>query len=456
MGLLYSALRKAVAAAVNIFYGEIEVTGTEHLHPTAPTILASNHPNSIVDPLLLGTFVERQIAFCARDGLFRIPLFGQVMRAAGAIPIRRRSDHGGATANNDDAFSACQDVLAAGGVMAIFPEGKTHGHLRIEPLKTGTARIALRAPAEVGVRVVPVGITYLVRHAFRSDVHVAFGPPIHVAEELGTLAKQDEPAAVRALTDRIDDALQELAVHIAETDDERLIAQVTSIVVGIRADEGLDEDGQSPAERTALVRRVVDAYRWMQEVDPEPTRVLRERIDRYVEAREELGLGGEKPVLQHRGEGRRRLTGARRAAFLALGAPVAAFGLATSFPPYVLLRAAMLPLRLSTDRIALFKLIGGGVVFLVLYGVEVLLVARAVGPLVASLFGAALLPAALFARRYAIETRLHRLGLLGLGLRGGAPLQALRAERKALATELGKLRRRWLDAHPEAAAAAIG
>ncbi len=449
MGLLYRSLRKAVAAAVNLFYGEIEVTGTEHLDPVAPTILASNHPNSIVDPLLLGTFVERQIAFCARDGLFKIPLFGQVMRAAGAIPIRRRSDHGGATASNDDAFAACQEVLAAGGVMAIFPEGKTHGHLRIEPLKTGTARIALRAPAEVGVRVVPVGITYLVRHAFRSDVHVAFGPPIHVAEELGALAAKDEPAAVRALTGRIDDALRDLAVHIAETDDERLIAQVTSIVVGIRADEGLDEDGQSPAERTALVRRVVDAYRWMQDVDPEATRVLRERIDRYVEAREELGLGGERPVLQHRGERRRHASRGRRIAYLIAGAPLAGFGLATSMAPYLLLRLAMLPLRVSVDRIALAKLIGGFFVFGALYGVEILLVARAFGTLVSAAFGAALAPAAMFARRYAIEARLHRLGLLGLGLRGGARLAALRAERKAIAASLTVLRRRWIDAHPD-------
>jgi 1-acyl-sn-glycerol-3-phosphate acyltransferase len=433
---------------LNLFYGRIEVTGAEHLDPSAPTILACNHPNSIVDPLLLGTITDRQIAFCARDGLFRVPVFGTLLRAVGAIPIRRRSDHGGATADNAAAFSACEEVLAKGGVMAIFPEGKTHGHLRIEPVKTGTARIAISAEASrpgLGVRVVPVGVTYLVRHAFRSDIHLALGPPIVVADAIGG-ASADDSEAVRALTARIGDALRDLAVHIEKTEDERLIAQVTSIVVGIRASEGLDAGGQSPAERTALVRRVVDAYRWLSEVDPERTRELRERLDRYMEEREDLGLGGERPALQHRGERRLALQGAARVAFLTLGAPLAAFGLATSLVPYTLLRFAMRPLRLSTDRVALFKLLGGAVLFGGAYAAEIALITRSFGALPAALFGASLVPAALFARRFVIETRGHRLQLRSLGaFRARGRLEALRAERASLAKELSELRVSYLE-----------
>lgn len=451
--LLYRGLRATVKAAVKLFYGRVEVTGLEHLDSTVPTILACNHPNSIVDPLLLGTFEPRQVAFCARDGLFKIPVFGSVLRSVGAIPIRRRTDHGGATADNDGAFSACHEVLLGGGVMAIFPEGKTHGRLRIEPLKTGTARIALGAESVrpgLGVRIVPVGITYLVRHAFRSDVHVAFGPAIHVAELAPSAEQAAGAEAARALTDRIGDALRDLAVHIDNVDDERLIAQVTSIVVGIRDAEGLDEGGQSPAERTALVRRVVDAYRWLSELEPERTAELRERLDHYMEEREDLGLGGEKPALQHRGERQRRLTGKARLLFLLGGAPLALFGLATSLVPYVLLRAAMMPLRLSTDRIALFKLIGGSVVFGACFAAETFFVASMFGAIPAALFGAALIPTAFFARRFVIETRLHRLQLRSFGVwRDKTRLEALRAERRAIAAQLSELRVRYL-AHLEA------
>lgn len=444
--LLYKALRGSVRAALRVFYGTIEATGVDSLEGDVPTILACNHPNSIVDPLLLGMFESRQISFCARDGLFAIPVFGKLLRSVGAIPIRRRSEHG-SSADNNDAFTAARDVLDGGGVLAIFPEGKTHGHLRIEPLKTGTARIALStslAASRDGLRIVPVGVTYLVRHAFRSDVHVAFGAPIVVRTDNLPNAKIDHPDNVRALTDRIGDAIRALSVHIDKTEDERLIAQVTSIVVGIRAEEGLDEGGQSPAERTALVRRVVDAYRWLSAVDPERTTNLRNRIDAFIEEREALGLGGERPALQHRGE-RPRFKGLARALFLIAGAPLAAFGLATSLPPYAVLRAAMALLPLSTDRIALFKLGGGAALFGAAYAAQVAVVTHLAGPVAGAAFGAALIPAAMFARRYVIETRMHRVHLRSLAAwRRSGRLDALRTERKALAAELAELRTQYL------------
>lgn len=439
--------------SLRLFYGRIEVTGLEHLDPTLPTVIVCNHPNSIVDPLLLGTFEPRQVAFCARDGLFAIPLFGRVLRAVGAIPIRRRGDHGGSAGqvDNDGAFQAASEVLLAGGVMAIFPEGKTHGHLRVEPVKTGAARIALGALAArptLPLRVVPVGITYLVRHAFRSDVHVAFGPPIPVLEVTGGAGgPAADPERVRALTAAIGDALRDLAVHISQTEDERLIAQVTAIVAGIRSGEGLDLGGQSPAERTALVRRVIDAYRWLSETDPERTTRLRERLDDYIEEREALGLGGEKAALQHRGERRFRLSGRGRAAFLLAGLPLALVGFATCLAPYVALRVAMRIAKVTNDRIALFKLLAGAVLFGAAFAAQIWLVSGALGAVAALLFGLVLVPAALFARRYVIETRLHRLHLRSLrAFREQGRLAALKGERAALAAELAALRESYLAA----------
>src|SRR5436190_23729977 len=108
-GPFYRGLRGLVRAALGVFYRTIEVTGAEVIDRTAhaaPTILACNHPNSIIDPLLLGLFEERQVSFCARDGLFRIPGFGWLLRSAGAIPLQRRSDHAGGAVDNASAFAA--------------------------------------------------------------------------------------------------------------------------------------------------------------------------------------------------------------------------------------------------------------------------------------------------------------------------------------------------------------
>ncbi|HBQ14902.1 MAG TPA: hypothetical protein DEF51_28505, partial [Myxococcales bacterium] len=145
-------------------------------------------------------------------------------------------------------------ALASGKVLVLFPEGKTHGRLRVERLKTGLARIALDAPPDT--QIIPIGLNYLVRHAFRSDVHVAFGEPI---APTGTVAE---------LTERVADTLRRLTVHIEREDDERLIAQVTAMMAEVRAHEGLDQEA-SPADRVALAQRVVDAYRWLGERDPD-------------------------------------------------------------------------------------------------------------------------------------------------------------------------------------------
>lgn len=458
---LYRALRTVIRGALRVFYRTVEVTGRENLGTAGahgrPTILASTHPNSIVDPLLLGILEERPVTFCARDGLFKVPVFGALLRKVGAIPISRPEDNkgeGGASggsakgADNSQAFAAARQVLKDGGVISIFPEGKTHDRLKVHRLRTGAARIALDAEANngwtLGVGVVPVALNYLVRQAFRSDVHVAFGPPIQTAD-LRTRYEQDPKAAARELTDRIEEALRELAIHVEQQEDERIIAQVTSIIVDIRREQGLDQKGQTPAERTALVRRIVDAYRWIQEVEPDKTAELRRRLQRFLEERSELGLGGETAALQHRTEAQKAAF-SRRRRFLVLGFPVALWGLAGSIAPYLLLRAVLAVVPLRKDRQALTKLLVGAVSFLGCWGVQTALVSVAIGPWWGIVYAATLPPSALVALRWFTEARLHRLSRGGLRalLRHADRVAALQEERESLKAELAILRDRYL------------
>lgn len=458
---IYRFLRAGARLALRVFYRHIQVTGTEHLAAHAPTILASTHPNSIVDPLLVGLFESRQVTFCARDGLFRIPVLGRLMRAVGAIPIQRRSDHAGPV-DNSQTFAACREVLAGGGVISIFPEGKTHARMRVEPLKTGTARMAIDAEREagpLGLVIIPVGLNYLVREAFRSDVHVAFGPPIPVAATVAALTEDDpslgdDPRAlVRALTERVRTAIEALTIHIERQGDERLIAKVTQIVADIRQAEGLDRDGQSPAERTALARRVIDAYRWLETRDPIRCARLRTWINAYLDERRSLGVGD--PIdnaLQARREGHHGRED--RSVFglvgLILGAPIAALGVLTGALPYLLLRVLLLLVRPTTDRIALTKLLGGTVLFGAMFvGVGVAAM-EFVRPSVALGVSVSLVPVLIFSHRYLIDLRLYRFGL-SRNLRWlwqRSRYLRLELERQLIQRELGELRRAYLAEHP--------
>lgn len=446
----YRGLRAVVRGALRAYYRTVEVTGREHLDSSRPTVLAATHGNSIVDPLLLGLFEERQVTFCARDGLFKVPLFGRLLRAVGAVPIARPSDHGAGRVDNADAFAAARKVLEDRGVIAIFPEGHTHERLKVHRLKTGAARIALDAAitGDTDVQIVPVALNYLVRQAFRSDVHVAFGRPIEPRAFVAA-AGEDPRGAARALTDHLEEALRELAVHVEEAEDERVIAQVTSLVVDIRAEEGLDGAGQTPAERTALVRRIVDAYRWLSERAPDQTAGLRRRLQRYLEERTDLGFGGESAALQHRSEARRGGHGDRfrsRRRFLVLGAPVAIYGAVHNAAPYVLLRGFLRLAGPRRDRQALTKLLVGLALFGGSWVAYAVAVSLALGPVAGLVYGLTLPFAAVFALRYATEVRLHRLnwrGLRSLWVHSER-IAALREERDALKAELAGLREEYL------------
>lgn len=463
---LYRALRVFVRAVLAVFYRSVEVTGREHLDNTAPTLLASNHPNSIIDPLLLGLFENRQISFCARHGLFKIPIMGTVLRAVGAIPIRRRSDSKDGKVDNAGAFDACRAVLHGEGVISIFPEGHTHNDLSVHNLKTGVARIAFDAalhPAEgqdtPQIKIVPVALNYLVRQAFRSDIHIALGPPIDVSDYLEQ-AREDERGAVRALTDELQEALRELAVHVEEKEDEQLVALVTSLVVAVRSEEGLDRGGQSPAERTALVKRVIDAYRWYVETEPEHAAELRRRLQHVIDERVRLGLGGKLPALQHRHDPARQAAlkrrWRRRLAFFVLGAPVAIYGLVNTLVPYLVMRVVIAVGRPTPYRIALLKILGGTLVFGTCFAIQTWLVGHTTQLWVAVLYALTLLPISLFTLRYVTEVKLHRLGLRTALRRvfKGDRIAALQEERARLHEELKILRERYLEAHPVADATA--
>lgn len=184
-----------------------------------PLILAANHIGTF-DPVSL-------VAACARlglaprvlatGGLFRAPVLGAALRHCGHL----RVDRGRCTAV--DALPAARQALAAGSVVAVYPEGRITQDPALWPERgrSGVARLAL----ESGVPVVPVAqwgahevlayagagqiaASLLSAPARRPRARVRFGPPV-------TLSDLDPHAAgaVAAATRRIMDAVvAELAV----------------------------------------------------------------------------------------------------------------------------------------------------------------------------------------------------------------------------------------------------
>lgn len=181
------------------------------------TLLVLNHPNGLLDALVATAQLDRTPRFLGKATLWKVLVLKPLIAVFDPIPVHRRDDGDVGPAATARTFAAVHEALANGDVVAIFPEGISHGHRELAPLKTGAARMVLSAT--VPVRLVPVGLVYGERETFRHSVLVRVGDAIDYDDLQGNGAA---PAAVDALTDRIRDALVPLTLHGPDDQAQRL------------------------------------------------------------------------------------------------------------------------------------------------------------------------------------------------------------------------------------------
>src|SRR4051812_20959488 len=155
--MLYRILRVIAAIALRWYYAEISVQGAARAPRAGPLLVVANHPNALIDPLLVGTTLPRRVLLTAKATLFENAALSALLHAVGVVPLRRAKDEEGSgqgessRSRNAEAFRAVTGALRDGGAVLIFPEGISHDAPAIAPLRSGAARIVLQAHAE-GVR----------------------------------------------------------------------------------------------------------------------------------------------------------------------------------------------------------------------------------------------------------------------------------------------------------------
>ncbi len=141
----YGFVRGIIKCYYSIVF-RVKIEGIENIPTDDAFVICANH-KSLHDPPMLGTCLPIKLRYMAKEELFKNKLFGGILRALGAFPIKRgKSDVG--------ALRAAMKMLAAGEKVGIFPEGgrSKDGHLKKG--KPGAALVAVKA----GVNVLPVGI----------------------------------------------------------------------------------------------------------------------------------------------------------------------------------------------------------------------------------------------------------------------------------------------------------
>lgn len=343
----YRFVQWLLRTATRVFFRRIEVVDRDNI-PDGAVIFCGNHPNSLLDPVLITAHCGRVVHFAAKDVLFRSKVLGFLLRVMGAVPVRRRSDHGDGAVDNNDAFAALHDVLGAGRAVGIFPEGISNDASQLAPIKTGAARIALGAKRdhpETRVYLVPTGLCYFRRSRFRSSVLIQFGAPHEVTD--ADVAAADQRERARELTEEIERHLRALTIN-ADT------WETIWVLDGVRRlyqPEGITLD-----QRVELSRRFNKVY---PEVKEEPeVRALYDRVRAYLIRVSAAGINDD--VLRRDLGVRDTAWRIARHAILLLGAlPLALIGAPIHLPLLFLFRLAGTYLSPRKDVVATTKFMAG-------------------------------------------------------------------------------------------------
>lgn len=175
--------------------GRLQVTGRENVPLSGGLVIASNH-GSFWDPPTVAVSLPRETYFLAKEELFRIRGFGELIRSVNAIPIRRKmADLSG--------LARALDVLRAGSCLLVFPEGGRMKDGELHRAKPGLGLIV----AHARVPVVPTYVsgTNQIRRclARKETIRVCFGPVLSAE----TLLEDGELG--RALYQRVSDRVMD-------------------------------------------------------------------------------------------------------------------------------------------------------------------------------------------------------------------------------------------------------
>ena len=309
-----AALTRAWALGLlRLFYPVRTVSNAGRIPCAGPVIVVSNHPNGLLDPLVVRLGLGRPVAFLSKSTFWDNAFFRACVEAFGALPVFRA--HEADTRQNELTFARCHELLAGGGWLALFPEGKSHDATTLQPIKTGAARIALGAG--VAVTVLPVGLLYADKEVFRSAVAVVIGVPFVVQP-----GDPLDRAAVAGVTEAINGGLAEVVLQAED-------AEVWRAFLAVAHWTG----AQGLAEREQRARALAARWATLLAEEPEAAELLAERVRRYARSLRAVGI--DDPFTVETARPGRELSGLLPLFALA---PFALVGAVLAWLPYRLVR----------------------------------------------------------------------------------------------------------------------
>ena len=212
--LWYKIFKIYIQIGLFFYTKKITVVGKEHIPKKGAVLFAVNHPNGLLDPLLVTTNTPRVTHYLVRAAIFKNPIVKRFLATLNLMPIYRIRDGVKELSKNTQVFQACHDILNKNHALMIFPEGSHDRRRSIRTLSKGFTRIvfgAIDAHPHLKIQVIPVGVTYQKASTFPSKVAIHYGTPI-LANDFYNPSELN--ASVKSIKEAVSGQLKELSVHI--------------------------------------------------------------------------------------------------------------------------------------------------------------------------------------------------------------------------------------------------
>jgi len=279
--MFYQVLKLIVGLGIRLYYREVRVKNKVNLKTEGPLIIIANHPNTLMDAMMLGYVCKQPIHYMAKATLFDSKFKMWLLRSLNMIPINRIGEGRVKGVSNQDSFEVCYEVLEKGKTLVVFPEGTSFQERQLRQLKSGTARIALtvesRNQNKLGLIVLPIGLNYSQAEKFKSSVLVNVGHGISVKEYTKDF-EGNASAGAKKLTEQLRIRLEQVLVNSDNKNEEKLVDRVARIIESRYTKEGLENIEE---EMTFLkkIRDGLDDYKVTEAWKLEEIQLLVEKIE---------------------------------------------------------------------------------------------------------------------------------------------------------------------------------
>jgi len=260
---MYHFVKHLLQLGFFFYYKRVKLVGLDNIPKKGAVMFIPNHPNALIDPLLVAYRNPRSTYFLTRSSVFKGGLLNKFFASVHMFPIYRPRDGKEKMHLNEAVFKKCEQILSKKKTLVVFAEGSHNINKKVRPLKTGFARIAIRTfqvyPELEDIKIIPMGLNYDHPTKAWSRASVYFGPALSAKSIIAEF--DSELDQIKALCEQTQKAMFPCSIHINENYQEnfqKLISSEIDLTDPIEANKAIsDQNFSSKKTKESLLSKAI-------------------------------------------------------------------------------------------------------------------------------------------------------------------------------------------------------